>query len=101
MQVLALPGLMLGWAYLRAGSLWLPIGVHFAWNLFQGDVLNLTGDEAGTTLFGLITRQQGPTWFVGTSYGIEVGVAGLLGLLLVVLGVWIWTRGHGSVRETV
>jgi len=93
--ILALPGLMLGWAYLRSGDLWLPAGIHFAWNLFQGDLLNLTGDEAGSTLFGLITRQEGPAWFVGTSYGIEVGLAGLLGLLLVVVGVWIWTRERG------
>jgi hypothetical protein len=89
--LLALPGVMLGWAYLRSGNLWLPIGIHFAWNLFQGDILNLTGDPSGTTLFGLITEQHGPAWFVGTSYGIEVGVAGLLGLLVIVVGIWLWT----------
>jgi membrane protease YdiL (CAAX protease family) len=93
--LLALPGLMLGWAYLRSGDLWLPVGVHFAWNLVQGDLLNLTGASGGTTLFGLLTRQQGPAWFVGTSYGIEVGLAGLLGLLIVVAGVWAWTDRFG------
>ena len=90
--MLALPGVMLGWAYLRSGSLWFPIGIHFGWNFVQGDVLNLTGEAGGTTLFGLMTRQSGPSWFVGTEYGIEVGVAGLLGLLIVTAGVWLWTR---------
>ena len=88
--MLILPGLMLGWAYLRTGDLWLPVGIHFAWNLVQGDLLNLTGGTTGSTLFGLVTRQTGPAWFVGTAYGIEVGLAGLLGLFLVVLGVWAW-----------
>ena len=97
--MLTLPGVMLGWAYLRSGNLWLPIGLHFAWNFFQGDVLNLTGEPSGTTLFGLITQQHGPAWFVGTSYGIEVGVAGLLGLLIVVAGVWLGTKNPHHKNE--
>ena len=88
---LALPGLMLGWTALRSGDLWLPVGIHFAWNLVQGDVLNLTGSPAGGTLFGAVTEQTGPAWFVGTSYGIEVGVSGVVALLLVAGGVVSWT----------
>ena len=90
--LLALPGLMLGWAYLRTRSLWLPIGVHFAWNLLQDDVLNLPGDRIGESLVGLLTVQQGPDWIVGTSYGIEVGLAGVLAVVMGVIGIWIWTR---------
>jgi membrane protease YdiL (CAAX protease family) len=89
--LLALPGLMLGWAYLRTRSLWLPIGIHFTWNLFQADVLNLPGDGTGESLFGLLTEQQGPDWIVGTSYGIEVGLAGVLAVVMGVIGIWIWT----------
>lgn len=89
--LLALPGVMLGWIYLRSRTLWLPVGIHFAWNLFQDDVLNLTGSRGGPTSFGAVARQQGPAWFVGTSYGIEVGVAGVLALLLVIFGAWWWT----------
>jgi membrane protease YdiL (CAAX protease family) len=89
--LLALPGLVLGWTYLRAGSLWLPIGIHFAWNLLQDDLLNLPGDKVGDSLFGLVTHQQGPEWIVGTSYGIEVGLVGGLALMLITFGVWFWT----------
>lgn len=88
---LALPGLMLGWTALRSGDLWLPVGIHFAWNLVQGDLLNLTGSPAGGIVFGAVTEQTGPAWFVGTSYGIEVGVSGILALLSVFGGVWLWT----------
>jgi len=96
--LLTLPGIMLGIAYLRSGTLWLPMGIHFTWNLFQTDLLNLTADPSGETLFGLATRQTGPAWFVGTSYGIETGVAGLVGLGITLLGVWLWT-GRKNTRQ--
>jgi membrane protease YdiL (CAAX protease family) len=92
--LLALPGIMLGWAYVKSGNLWLPTGLHFAWNLFQDDILNLTGEHSGDTLFGLITKVHGPKWFVGTSYGIEVGAAGILCLLIASGGIWIWMRNR-------
>lgn len=87
--LLCLPGIVLGYAYLRAGSLWLPIGIHFTWDLAY-DLLNLTGGPH-QGLFGAVTRQQGPEWFVGTSYGIEVGLAGVVVAALVWIGAWGWT----------
>jgi membrane protease YdiL (CAAX protease family) len=88
--LLSLPGLVLGWAYLRAGSLWLPMGIHFAWDLAY-DVFDLTGGSH-PGLFGAVTRQQGPEWIVGTAFGVEVGLAGVLVAALVGGGVWLWTR---------
>ena len=93
---LALPGVMLGWAYLKSGNLWLPTGLHFAWNLFQDDILNLTGSHSGDTLFGLETKVNGPKWIIGSSYGIEVGAAGILSLILVTAGIWWWTRNRDN-----
>jgi hypothetical protein len=61
------------------------------WNLLQDDLLNLPGDQSGESLFGLVTRQEGPDWVVGTSYGIEVGLAGVLAVMMTVIGIWIWT----------
>jgi len=89
---LALPGVMFGWAYLRSGNLWLATGLHFAWNVWQGDILNLTGAHRGKNLFGLVINVTGPEWFVGTSYGIEVGAAGVLCLVLAAAGIWWWTK---------
>jgi len=93
--MLALPGLLLGWSYLKTGALWLPIGMHLAWNLLQDDLLNLHG-RGVPSLVGAVTAQLGPEWFVGTTYGIEVGLAGILAVALVWVGVWIWTRSSRS-----
>jgi len=90
--LMALPGIMLGWAYLRTGNLWLATGIHFAWNIFQDDILNLTGGHTGSTHFGLVTEISGPKWFTGTSYGIEVGAAGILCLIFVTFSIWWWTK---------
>ncbi len=90
--LLALPGLLLGWAYLRSGNLWLASGLHFAWNFFQDDIFNLSARSTSDTLLGFDTSLSGPKWFVGSSFGIEVGAAGILALLAAALGVWLFTR---------
>jgi hypothetical protein len=97
--LLALPGVMFGWAYLRTGNLWLATGLHFAWNLFQDDIFNLTGSHSGKTLFGLLTNVTGPKWFVGSSYGIEVGAASILSLIIVGAGIWWWTKKSSLQRN--
>lgn len=89
--LLALPGLVFGWAYFRTGNLWLATGLHFAWSLFQDNILNLSGSSGGDTFFGLTTNVSGPKWFIGTSHGIEVGAAGVLCCILVAVGIWRWT----------
>ena len=97
--LLALPGVMLGWAYLHTGNLWLATGLHFAWNLFRDDIYNLTGSHSGETLFGLVTSITGPKWFVGSSYGIEVGAASVLSLIIVGAGIWLWTKKNNLQRN--
>ena len=45
-------GLLLGAAYKYAGTLWLPIGIHWAWNFMQGNVFGfeVSGNDAGVSL---------------------------------------------------
>jgi len=90
--MLALAGALLGWTYLRTKSLWVPIGLHFGWNMASGDLLNLAGKTGSPAVYGAITHQEGPAWIIGTEYGIEVGLMGMLALLMAAIGVWIWTR---------
>lgn len=73
-------GVLLGYAVLRSGDLWLPTGIHFGWNftlpLFG---VNLSGFRVGMTGYKLEWR-AGPLWS-GGDYGPE---GSLLTLLLVV-----------------
>jgi len=79
-------GVLLGCAYLRTRALWLPIGMHFGWNVatpFLG--LNLSGFTIAVTGYELHWR-TGVLWS-GGAYGLEGGlfttvvVAGLFVLL--------------------
>jgi hypothetical protein len=93
------PGLLLGWAYLRTGSLWLPIGIHSMWNLVQDDLLNLPGRTSLETIFGMQTHLQGPLWLVGSAYGIETGLLSMVPLAIGFAGVCLWTRNRKPVTH--
>jgi membrane protease YdiL (CAAX protease family) len=77
-------GILLALAYLRTRSLWMPIGVHFAWNATLGLVFGLP--VSGLTHFAVVTRgrTEGPVWLTGGSYGIE---ASGVGAAVIMLGI--------------
>lgn len=66
-------GVLFGYAYLRTGALWLPIGLHFGWNvtlpLFG---VNLSGFTMGVTGYALHWK-VGSLWS-GGAYGPEGSV---------------------------
>jgi len=63
-------GVLFGYAYLRTGALWLPIGIHFGWNvvlpLFGA---NLSGFTMGVTGYEL--RWKASDLISGGAYGPE------------------------------
>lgn len=67
-------GIPLAIAYLRTRALWMPIGIHFAWNFLQGYGLGLpvSGVVLPTALFQ--SRVSGASWLTGAAYGPEAGV---------------------------
>ncbi len=84
---LAMLGGTLGWAYLRTESLWLPLGIHWAWNFLSGDVFNL-GAKTGGTSIGAMTHHAGPAWLVSP----VIGAFDFLPILLTIIGIWLWLR---------
>ena len=68
---LVLAGVMLALAYEVYQRLWLPIGIHLAWNLLSGPVLgyNVSGYVARRTVFQI--RGGGAEWMTGGRFGIE------------------------------
>ena len=87
---LALAGLLLGLAYVRTGSLALPIGMHFGWNWIQGSVLgfDVSGlHQAGWLLPHLLDR---PQWLSGGAFGPEASVFAVVVDSIAVLLLWRW-----------
>lgn len=71
----ALGGLVYGVAYLGSGRVWLPLGVHFAWNYVQAPLLGFPflGKE-----IGLVQQTPvGNTLINGGSFGPEAGLVGM------------------------
>lgn len=84
-------GLLLAVAYKFSGSLWMPIGIHWTWNLFEGPVFGyaVSGSDAlGPTL--LHSYVSGPDIITGGPFGPEASI------IMVVIGIgfifWFWKR---------
>lgn len=70
-------GMMLGAAYIGTRSLWVPIGIHFAWNLTESGLFGAV--DSGTASDGLLRSVlTGPTLLTGGSIGPEGSLAGLV-----------------------
>ena len=79
-------GLLLGAAYKHFGTLWLPIGIHWAWNYVQGNVLGfaVSGVQTSDKVFSPIIT--GPDWITGGAFGAEASVPAVgIGLLLTII----------------
>ncbi len=83
---LVLAGLFLGYGYVRTGYLWMPLGLHFGWNMFEGTVYGFAVSGVGVPRI-LKTVTSGPDWLTGGTFGPEAGLivvpALLLGVLLI------------------
>jgi uncharacterized protein len=80
-------GILFGYAFLRSGDLWLPIGLHFGWNmtlpLFGANVSGLTIKLVGYE----IQWNVSPLWS-GGEYGPEGSI--LIPVALLALAVFLW-----------
>lgn len=66
-------GLFLAYGWVQTGTLWLPIGLHLGWNLFEGTIYGFP--VSGLELPGLVhLNVDGPTWLTGGSFGPEAGL---------------------------
>jgi membrane protease YdiL (CAAX protease family) len=82
---LFLAGVLLGVIKEATGSLWMPIGLHFTWNLTQ-ELLSLPVSGVRMASAPPVNAvENGPDWLTGGPFGLEGGIAVTLMLLLVIL----------------
>lgn len=79
-------GVLLAGAYMLTRSLWLPMGLHAAWNFTQGYLFGVP--VSGQPEQGMVTaRLSGPTLLSGGPFGLEASVIAVV--LATALGVWL------------
>jgi membrane protease YdiL (CAAX protease family) len=85
-----LGAILLGLAYLRTGSLALPIGIHFGWNWIQGSLLGF--DVSGLTQSGWLLPHllAKPQWMTGGAFGPEASIFSVVVDATAVLLLWRW-----------
>jgi uncharacterized protein len=66
-------GVLLAAAYVATRTLWLPIGLHMAWNFFEGPVYGAPVSGIELPAF-LLAHFPGPAWLTGGPFGPEAGV---------------------------
>ncbi len=94
---LIIAGVFLALGYVVTRRLWLPIGLHFGWNFFQGTILGFP--VSGTEALTLIRQvENGPDIFTGGAFGPEAGLTGLVASLIGMGIILAWGRLHGQSR---
>lgn len=85
-----LGAILLGLAWLRTGSLALPIGIHFGWNWTQGSLLGFDVSglaQSGWLLPHLLAK---PQWLSGGAFGPEASIFSVVVDAIAVLLLWRW-----------
>ena len=77
----ALAGVLFSFAYMKTRSLWLPTGIHFAWNIAQSALFGFpTSGLREDALFR--ADVAGPAWICGGEFGPEGGALATVALVI-------------------
>ena len=88
-------GVMLGGAYMLTRNLWVPIGLHAAWNFTQGEIWDVP--VSGVDQNGLVQAQlSGPEILSGGGFGLEASLIAMV--ICTAVGVWLvmWAIRQGQ-----
>jgi len=79
-------GVMLGAAYMLTRSLWLPMGLHAAWNFAQGEIYDIP--VSGTPVHGMLNASlNGPPLLTGNGFGLEASIIAIV--IATLFGLWL------------
>ncbi|MEK6279251.1 MAG: type II CAAX endopeptidase family protein [Acidobacteriota bacterium] len=87
---LILAGVWFSIAFLRARSLWFPLGIHWAWNWALGSIFGLPISGLDRIAPHPLMKgiDLGPAWLTGGGFGIEGGVAGTIAIVVSTVIIW-------------
>lgn len=83
----AMFGVVFGYAYWRTRDLWLPLGMHWAWNFSLATIgANVSGLKI--KLLGISVVSTGPALWSGGDYGPEASLLATFALVAVAAFLW-------------
>lgn len=82
-------GILLGIAYQLSGNLWLPISLHFAWNMLLGPVLGLSVSGQALDIGHKLVEVTGPEWLTGGDFGVEASLAATAATLIATVLIYV------------
>ena len=92
----AMAGVMFCALYALTARLWVPIGVHAAWNLAQGYLFGaaVSGGDLGGSIAVSSAHADAPTWLTGGTFGPEASVISLALVTAVTVGALVHVGRH-------
>jgi hypothetical protein len=90
-------GILLAGAFVLTRRLWLPIGLHLAWNFAEGGIFGLavSGSQSrGGLLRGVLT---GPTWLTGGAFGAEASAVAIGWCLIAASVLFVLAARKGQI----
>lgn len=88
---IALAAVLLGLAWIRTGSLALPIGLHLGWNWCQGPLLGFQVSGTGAAGFlRPVLDPRSPDWVHGGAFGLEATLACAVLCAAACGALWFW-----------
>ena len=93
-------GLLLGAAYSFSGNLWLPIGIHWAWNFMEGNIFCFYVSGHPENYRMLTPAISGPNIYTGGDFGPEASIiAIILGMFLSAWFIWRYYKFQRPSKE--
>ncbi len=90
-------GLVLGAAFVATGSLWLPIGVHLAWNAMTVAVFGTSGSGTETRNALVQSTTTGDVWLTGGTFGPEASVISIIVCSIATAGFLAVAKRRGRI----
>jgi len=98
---LIMSGFTFGAGMVLTGELAIPIGLHFSWNFFQGNVFGfpISGISYPAEVVSLVKiEQSGPAQWTGGAFGPEAGLLGLIADFLGLIFIFLWVQRRQKKR---